>query len=71
MNCSTPGLPVHHQLPESTLTHVHWISDILTLKKMEADSRCHLKMLSLDGYYTKELQWQEKSKGTGQEEQIF
>ena len=24
MNHSTPGLPVHHQLPESTQTHVHW-----------------------------------------------
>ena len=23
MNCSTPGLPVHHQLPESTQNHVH------------------------------------------------
>ena len=23
MNCSTPGLPVQHQLPESTHTHVH------------------------------------------------
>ena len=23
MNCSTPGLPVHHQLPESAQTHVH------------------------------------------------
>ena len=23
MNCSTPGLPVHHQLTESTQTHVH------------------------------------------------
>ena len=28
MNCSTPGLPVHHQLPESTQTHVHWVSDV-------------------------------------------
>ena len=27
MNCSTPGLPVHHQLPESTQTHAHWVSD--------------------------------------------
>ena len=27
MNCSTPGLPVHHQLPEFTQTHVHWVSD--------------------------------------------
>ena len=27
MNCSTPGLPVHHQLPEFTQTHVHRVSD--------------------------------------------
>ena len=26
-DCSTPGLPVHHQLPEFTQTHVHWVSD--------------------------------------------
>ena len=25
MNRSTPGLPVHHQLPESTQTHAHWV----------------------------------------------
>ena len=29
MNCSTPGLPVHHQLPESTQTHVHCVSDAI------------------------------------------
>ena len=28
-NCSMPGLPVHHQLPESTQTHVHWIGDAI------------------------------------------
>ena len=27
MDCSMPGLPVHHQLPAPTQTHVHWISD--------------------------------------------
>ena len=27
MNRSTQGLPVHHQLPELTQTHVHWVSD--------------------------------------------
>ena len=27
MNCSTPGLPVHHHLPEITQTHVHQVSD--------------------------------------------
>ena len=26
MNRSTPGLPVHHQLPEFTQTHVHRVS---------------------------------------------
>ena len=29
MNCSTPDLPVHHQLPEFTETHVHWVSDAI------------------------------------------
>ena len=29
MNHSTPGLPVHHQLPESTQTHVHRVSDAI------------------------------------------
>ena len=27
MNCSPPGLPVHHQLPEFTQTHAHRVSD--------------------------------------------
>ena len=29
MNHSTPGLPVHHQLPEFTQTHVHRVSDTI------------------------------------------
>ena len=29
MDCSTPGLPVHHQLPEFTQTHVHWVEDAI------------------------------------------
>ena len=29
MNRSTPGLPVHHQLPEFTQTHVHLVSDAI------------------------------------------
>ena len=29
MDCSTPGLPVHHQLPEFTQTHVHWVGDAI------------------------------------------
>ena len=29
MDCSKPGLPVHHQLPESTQTQIHWVSDAI------------------------------------------
>ena len=29
MNRSTPGLPVHYQLPEFTQTHVHWVGDAI------------------------------------------
>ena len=29
MDCSTPGLPVHYQLPEFTQTHVHWVGDAI------------------------------------------
>ena len=29
MNCSIPGLPVHHHLPEFTQTHVHQVGDAI------------------------------------------
>ena len=29
MDCSVPGLPVHHQLLELTQTHVHWVYDAI------------------------------------------
>ena len=29
MDCSTPGSLDHHQLPELTQTHVHWVSDVI------------------------------------------
>ena len=29
MDCSTPGFPVHHQPPELTQTHVHWVGDAI------------------------------------------
>ena len=31
MDCSTPGLPIHHQLLELTQTHVHWVGDAIQL----------------------------------------
>ena len=29
INCSMPGLPVHHLLPDFTQTHVHWVGDAM------------------------------------------
>ena len=29
MDCSSPGFPVHHQLPELAQTHVHWVGDTI------------------------------------------
>ena len=29
MGCSTPGFPVHHELPELTQAHVHWVGDAI------------------------------------------
>ena len=29
MNCSRPGFPVHHHLPEFAQTHVHWVGDAI------------------------------------------
>ena len=29
INRNTPGLPVHHQLPEFTQTHVHWVGETI------------------------------------------
>ena len=29
MDCSMPGLPVHHHLPELAQTHVHWVGDAI------------------------------------------
>ena len=31
MDCNMPGLPVHHQLLESTQTHVHWVNDAILI----------------------------------------
>ena len=33
MDCSTPGLPVHHLLPEFIQTHVRWVGDAIQLSR--------------------------------------
>jgi len=48
MNCSTPGLPVHHQLPEFTQTHVHRVSDaIQPSHQFLTMSWCHFLVFTL------------------------
>ena len=29
MHCSTPGFPIHHQLPELAQTHIHRVGDAI------------------------------------------
>ena len=45
MDCSTPGLPVHHQLPEFTQAHVHWVGD--TIQRFHPLSSPSLPILNL------------------------
>ena len=37
MDCSTPGFPVHHQLPELAQTHVQQVGDTIQLKPFTSD----------------------------------
>ena len=39
MNRGTPGLPVHHQLPEFTQTHVHQVGDAIQRSRLLSSSR--------------------------------
>ena len=49
MNCSTPGLPVHHQLPEFTQTHVHRVGDaIQPSHPLSSPSPPHFLMLGVN-----------------------
>ena len=43
MDCSTPGLPVHHQLPELTQTHVHWVGDTIQASHPVVPFSSHLQ----------------------------
>ena len=51
MNRSTPGLPVHHQLPEFTHTHVHRVGDAIQLSQASlsiTNSRSSLTLTSIE-----------------------
>ena len=48
MNCSTPGLPVHHQLPELTQTHAHQVGDAMFIKILLKSKKQILKAVILN-----------------------
>ena len=48
MDCSMPGFPVYHQLPELAQTHVHWVDDVLQLSSCVVPfSSCPQSFLAL------------------------
>ena len=52
MDCSTPGLPVHHQFSEFTQTHVHWIGDaIQTISSSVIPFSSHLHSVPASGSF--------------------
>ena len=53
MDCSTPGSPVHHQLPELAQTHVHWVSDIQPSHPLSSPSPPVFNLSQIQGL----LQW--------------
>ena len=52
MDCSTPGLPVHHQLPEITQTHVHRVGDAIQPSHPDPFSS-HLQSFPASGSFPK------------------
>ena len=51
MDCSTPGLPVHQQLPEFTQTHVHWVSDAIQSSHSVIPFSSHLQSFPAQGLF--------------------
>ena len=58
VNCSMPGLPVYHQLPESTQTHVHWVSDTIQPSyPLSSPSPPALNLSSIRVFSSKSVLW--------------
>ena len=51
MDCSTPGLPVHHQLPEFTQTYVHWVGDAIQSSHPLSSPSSRLQSFSTSGSF--------------------
>ena len=51
MDCRTPDLPVHHQLPEFIQTHVHWVSDAIQPSYSVIPFSSHLQSFPSSGSF--------------------
>ena len=52
MDCSMPGLPVYHQIPEVTQIHAHWVSDaIQTSHPLSSPSPPHFNLSQHQGLF--------------------
>ena len=51
MDCSMPGFPVHHQLPEITQTRVHWVSDVIQSTRRLSSPMSHLQSSPASGSF--------------------
>ena len=55
MDCSTPGFPVHHQLPEFTQTHVHQVRDAIQPSYPVIPFSSHLQSFPVSGSF--QMSW--------------
>ena len=51
MDCNAPGLPAHHQLPESTQTDVHWVGDAVQPSHPVIPFYSHLNSLPASEFF--------------------
>ena len=52
MDCSTPGFPIHHQLPELAQTHAHWVKSI---NSSVLSFLCSPTLTSIHDYWKKNI----------------
>ena len=71
VDCSTPGFPVLHHLPDFVQTHVHWVDDAIQPSRplLLPSKDCHLEHLILSWTYqwisTQSGVWNSPGKNTG------
>ena len=57
LDCSAPGFPVHHQLPEFTQTHVPWVGDVIQPFHPLFTSPAALNLSQHQGLFHSVLHW--------------